>query len=91
MKMNKDLYDFWDIAINETIFSVGKSETIKFRKNVNFVNDQFRAFCFGVFQLANRQNNYQLSDMAYKQNLNDEHFFTALKKILKDYKNIEGA
>lgn len=91
MKMNKDLYDYWDIAINETLSSVGKIETIKYRKSVNFVNDQFKAFCFGVFQLANKQNNYQLSELAYKQNLNDENFYTALKKILKDYKNIEGA
>ena len=88
MKMNKDLYDFWDIAINETLVSVGKTETIKYRKNVNFVNDQFKAFCFGVFDLSNRQNNYQLSKIAYKQGLNDNHFFTALKKILKDYKDI---
>lgn len=86
MKMTKDLYDYIDICIHETILTVGAEKTQTFRDTVQYTKDQFTAFAWGVYRVANNQNSFQLGDMAREQGLHDSHIETAIKKILKKYK-----
>ena len=86
MKMTSELLEYFDITINETIITVGEGETRKYREGVKAVHNPFNAFCWGVYQLTNKQNGFKLGDMARAEGLEDSHMLTAIKKILIKYK-----
>ena len=86
MKMTNDLYEYFDITINETLEDIGIVKVKQYRNGVAYTDNQFNAFCWGVYQLTNRQNSHQLGDMAKKQDLEDSHMLTAIQKVLKAFK-----
>ena len=86
MKMTKKLFERFEAAINETIREVGNAAALSHRRDVSFVNDQFTAFCWSVYKVANKRLGFTLGDAAYDEGLNDSHMLTAIKKILADYK-----
>lgn len=86
MKMTNDLLEYFDITINEIIFTYGEDKIKAYRDTVKYTDNQFNAFCWGIYQTTNRLNGFKLGDMARKQGLNDSHMLTAIKKILNAYK-----
>jgi uncharacterized protein YbaA (DUF1428 family) len=85
MKMTNDLYEYFDITINENIISAGLDKVKDFRQTVLYTDNQFNAFCWAIYQSTNRLNSFQLGDLANQQGLEDSHKLTAVKKILKQY------
>jgi len=86
MKMTDGLYKDFEEAIKGSISYVGEENTRRYRKHVDYTDNQFEAFIMGVYQFTNRNNNYRLSENAYASGLEDSHIKTALRKILKEYK-----
>jgi len=85
MKMTNDLYEYFDITINENIISAGLDKVKDFRQSVLYTDNQFNAFCWSIYQSTNRLNSFQLGDLANKQGLESSHILTAIRKILKQY------
>jgi hypothetical protein len=86
MKMTNDLYEYFDITIQETILTVGLDKTKDFRETVQYTTNQFNSFCWAIYQTANRLNGFKLGDMAREQGLEDSHMLTAINKVLREYK-----
>jgi hypothetical protein len=86
MKMTQKLFERFEAAINRTVRDYGPAPIEAHRQNVPFVGDQFTAFCWSVYKVANKREGFALTDAAYSEGLNDSHMLTAIKKILADYK-----
>ena len=86
MKISTSDYEYLERHINMFSERAGKEAMVDTRKNVVFVNDQFRSFIWLVFHKLNRSMAYLITDRLHASGLNDDHIETALKKILKEYK-----
>lgn len=91
MKMSKETYSKIENAINGLIDYVeDKNEIAELRKNINFVKDQFTAFCFKMFytscNYAKQVQGVDIHAALKSEKLHDAHIETAIKKILVAYK-----
>lgn len=80
MKMSNELYKKIENEIDELSKKINITE---FRQKMLKVGNSETRFAFDVFYMA--QISSKLGFQIYKENLNDDHLLTALKKILKKY------
>ena len=81
MKCTEEQIAYMSDKINEVFDRHTQNEILDYRQKVKFVDNQFVAFCWGVFHAAKIN-----PRKFYNAGLNDSHIETALKYILADYK-----
>ena len=83
--MTKEMYEYLDTRINETITTFGTKETESYRERVKYSKIQFNAFCWGIYHATVRLDS-SVADIISKADLESTNILTALKKILAKYK-----
>ena len=85
MKMHKTQYSKLKEELNIFLNKFDNERIIATRKNIRYVKDQYKSFCWYVFRCSGQSND--IRDL-YNQGLDDIHIETALKKILIKYKGV---
>lgn len=80
MKMSKELFDKLADAIDGVMEKYSLKIVTGHRQNINFVDNQFIAFCWSMFHASK----FDYREL-YDAGLHDIHIETALKRILSDF------
>ena len=88
MKMSKTAYQMLETAISKIIEKFPYAECRYYSEGLTE-----RRYCFDMFYAATSKSNgslptYWTKDFCYDKGMNDDHIYTALKKILKVQRQI---
>jgi hypothetical protein len=84
-RVTKEQYKELETLINNFLKKAKEEDIIKHRRTVKFAKDQFVSFVWSIFWAIPQNGGIEWSE---KYDLSDNAIETALKKILKKYKDV---